>query len=211
MMKIGARRIGTPLSATARPSAAPLSAGLRAAIAWTAAAIVSATQGSYVLDRVDAEREREQRRLNKSVRARRGSQPLGGPDREPHGQGQRRLHLEIEETDVRALFAGYKRWRECGDHHARRIFDDEIAPWNERPRRRRDPAGIRPALVAHSRAGWTDKVGGVRAGRALPRRRRNIDGRRSRPTACPSAARPRSDAGAAFARGRRGATPRATG
>ena len=101
-------------------------------------------------------------RLREPLRAGVGSQPPGGFDREPHRERQRGLRFEREETVVRVCVARDERRRERGNHHAWRIFDDEVPPRDEGSRRRRHSPGVRLSFEARS-SEREDEIGGVGA------------------------------------------------
>ncbi len=96
------------------------------------------------------------------VIARARSKAVGGPQGEPYGERQRRLHFQDEQANIGLLVCGDERRRQRGDHHAGWIFDREVAPGKKRALRSGDPHRI-GRIPRSCAAGSADEIGAIGA------------------------------------------------
>ena len=94
-----------------------------------------------------AQRGGEEQGLGQRLRPVR-AEAIGGPDGKDDREGQKRLHLEVEGDEIGRHVRNEQRWKQDRRERARGIFEQEIAPGDERPGRNDDAVVDRAAAGA---------------------------------------------------------------
>ena len=98
-------------------------------------------------DRDHAQGCREEQGLGQRLRPIR-AETIGGPDGKDDREGQKRFHLEVEGDEIGRHVRNEQRWKQDRRERARGIFEQEIAPGDERPGRNDDAVVDRAAAGA---------------------------------------------------------------